>query len=120
MKPFFSVCKFAGLLLLSLSFWPAKADEPWDISIVVDGYRPGQYISLEVFPLDHPFLPGQSAISYYDYIDYDLEFAWFGGAQWRRTTVDADGDVGKYSRLAILPTGSAAIVYFDDTNNVLL
>ena len=35
------------------------------------------------------------------------------GEEWVITTVDASGDVGDYSSIAILPSGMPAISYFD-------
>lgn len=38
---------------------------------------------------------------------------------WRTVVVDDDGDVGRYAKLAMLPTGYPAIAYYDRTNGDL-
>jgi len=88
-------------------------DFVWDIATIEDGYRVGSFTTLAILS------SGEPAVSYYDYMDGDLEYAWYDGSEWHTETVDSQGDVGMYSSLAILPTGQPAIVYFDNTNDRL-
>jgi hypothetical protein len=104
--------RVAGALAL-LGTAAVAQDFFWDIATIEDGYQVGQFTSLAILS------SGEPAISYYDYMDGDLEYAWYDGSEWHTETVDSQGDVGAYSKLAILPTGQPAIVYFDNTNDRL-
>ena len=83
-----------GLFITLLARGTASADLPWHVTIIEDGYRPGEWTSLALYPEGHAFYPGCYAISHHDYIDGDLEFAWSDGVEWHRVTVDSVGDVG--------------------------
>ena len=100
-------------LLLIICTTPLYALDSWDVSVVEDGWSVGKYTSLAILP------SGQPAISYYDYIDGDLEYAWFEEGQWRTTTVDSIGNVGSHTSIEILPSGRPAICYLDRTENDL-
>jgi hypothetical protein len=89
------------------------AADQWDVETIVDGYRVGEYISLEIMS------SGEPAISYYDYSDGDLEYSWFESDQWWTETIDSEGDVGAYTSLLCLPNGQPAVSYIDKTNSAL-
>lgn len=75
----------------------------------------GEYSSIAIGPQGKPF------ISYYDIGNGDLKFARgdqekiFPETLWSLETVDAGGDVGKYTSLAIDENGYAHISYYDDS-----
>lgn len=83
----------------------------WHTEIIDSNGTVGWYASLAILPSGHP------AISYY--LDYDsagghykdLKYAWYDGSDWHTTTVDSYRDVGKFTSLAILPSGQPAISY---------
>ena len=104
-----------GSLLLGilLSQSTVMAVDQWTINTISDGYRVGQYTSLEILP------SGDPAISYYDYADKDLEYSWQQDGQWYTEAIDADGDVGSYSSQMLLFDGQPAISYIDQTNKDL-
>lgn len=66
---------------------------------------------------------GQPAISYFEGAKGDLKFAWHEGgdlgAGWRTTTIDAGDWVGRGSSLSILPDGTMAVAYCDETHDNL-
>jgi hypothetical protein len=49
----------------------------WDWEVVDGSHEElvGLYTSLEIFPVDHPVLPGVSAVSYYDATNHRLKYA---------------------------------------------
>lgn len=100
-------------LLILICTTPLYAADIWNRGQVVDGWSVGRYTSLAILP------SGQPAISYYDYIDGDLEYAWFKDGQWHLCTVDDVNDVGSHTSIAILPSGRPAISYLDRTDNDL-
>lgn len=80
--------------------------------------------SLEILP------SGEPAISYFNWENGDLKYAWCDGDpcdpnDWHATTVDDEGEVGEYASLAIFPPdhptlpGLPAISYYDATSKRL-
>jgi hypothetical protein len=61
---------------------------------------------------------GKIYISYYDYTNYDLKFAYKTDA-WHKEKIDEAGDVGLYSSLACLDDGTCMVAYMDSTNGDL-
>src|SRR6059036_615494 len=59
---------------------------------------------------------GNPQISYYDFTHGDLKYASKSSGAWSVETVDATGDVGSYSSLAIGSQGDPHISYVDNTN----
>jgi hypothetical protein len=100
-------------LFLLLCTTPLYALNSWNVSVVEDGWSVGKYTSLAILP------SGQPAISYYDYIDGDLEYAWFEDGDWHTTTIDSIGNVGSHTSIKIPESGRPAICYIDLTNNDL-
>jgi len=86
-----------------------SAGGAWKRQTVVSGNGWYTHASLAILPSGYP------AISYYDYIDQELEYAWYDGSQWRFSPVpvDSDGNVGEYNSIAILQSGYPAISYRD-------
>jgi hypothetical protein len=90
------------------------------VDSVIDGFA-GKYSSLAVRP------SGQPAIAYhckyygvaYDYTE--ARYAWYDGEQWQVETVAQaqDADTGEYTSLAFLPSGQAAVSYYDRTHGQL-
>ena len=70
----------------------------------------GVLTSLTLDASDHPH------ISYLDYTDGDLKYAWYDGTTWHIKTVDSEGEVGWYSSLALDTDGNPHISYYDCTN----
>jgi hypothetical protein len=70
----------------------------------------GLYTSIAMLP------DGNPAISYYDKTNGDLKYAWYDGASWNLTVVDAgvgfDADVGRYTSVTLDATGAPGIAYF--------
>jgi hypothetical protein len=91
----------------------------WHNIIVDSADNTGKDSSLEFLPSGHP------AMSYHS--NDDLRYAWFDGNDgdwsddtgWNIDIVDADGDVGYYTSLAILPSGQPAISYRSNSNRAL-
>ena len=109
----FSLSVLGIFLLIGCLVSPAGAAYFWDITVVDSVGNTGHDTSLAILP------SGQPAISYYDWTNQDLKYAWYDGSAWQTTTVDSAGNAGKYTSLAILPSGHAAISYYDFTNNDL-
>ncbi len=108
--------RLAGLVavgLLGYAAGMALGDGPWQITTLEDGYGFGNYTSIAILPSGYP------AISYYDRVDGDLEYAEFDGTEWHGTTVDSAGQVGEWNSLAIQPGGQPAISYQDRTAKCL-
>jgi len=55
----------------------------------------GDYTSIAIDSNDHPH------ISYCDYENYNLKYAYFTGSNWNKEVVDSEGNVGQYSSIAI-------------------
>jgi hypothetical protein len=100
-------------LFILICATPLYAMDRWEVSVVEDGWSVGKYTSIDIL------LSGQPAISYYDYIDGDLEYAWFEDGQWHTTTVDSTGNVGTHTSIEILQSDRPAICYLDRTENDL-
>ncbi|MBI5236770.1 MAG: hypothetical protein HY886_11070 [Deltaproteobacteria bacterium] len=68
---------------------------------------------------------GNPRISYYDFTNGDLKYAWCDSAcetaaNWTYIAIDNAGDVGRYTSLALDPTtGAPRISYYDYTNQTL-
>jgi hypothetical protein len=66
---------------------------------------------------------GRPHVSYWDGIYYgeahDLKYGWFDGAQWHTTLVDAPGDIGRGSSIAVDSRDHPHIAYYDETNSAL-
>jgi hypothetical protein len=58
-------------------------------------------------------------ISYYDAANDDLKHAWKSGTTWFSETVDSEGDVGRYTSLALDSGDNPHISYYDHTNGTL-
>lgn len=72
------------------------------------GTGPVQYefnVSLAVTPAGNP------ALTYFDSTDQELRYAERQGGTWNIETVDAEGDVGRYSSLAFDDSGTPHISY---------
>ena len=100
-------------LMIGCLVSPAAAVDFWDITVVDSAGYVGRQTSLTILP------SGQPAISYFDFTNEDLKYAWYDGSTWQTTTVDSVGNVGWYTSLAILPSGQSAISYWDFTNTDL-
>ncbi len=89
----------------------------WQRIVVDSGGTVGAFNSLAILP------SGQPAISYLDETNYDLKYAELVGSDpcdpndWQRIVVDSND--GRYTSLAILPSGYPAISYYDAYQDVL-
>jgi hypothetical protein len=99
------------------------ANAPWfNIDVDTPG-NTGKYTSVAI-----ELSSGKTYISYYDATNQALRMAVNVGSggncgpnnSWLCQTVDSDGDVGKYSSIAVNPqTGGIGIAYYDATNGKL-
>ena len=81
-------------------------DGNWDITAIGSGAVAYEFnVSLAVDP------DGNPAITYYDTTNADLQYASRRDGVWTISTVDADGDVGRYSSLAFDADGTPHISY---------
>ena len=65
---------------------------------------------------------GYPHISYYDYTNGDLKYAYYDGSNWHIETVDSEGDVGQSTSIALRKLGLRElprISYYDYTNGDL-
>jgi hypothetical protein len=89
-------------------------DGGWEITAI--GTGPVEYewnVSLDVGPA------GEPALTYFDHVNQDLVFASLEGETWSLETVDSEGDVGRFSSLAVDTGGTAHISYYQaDTSTV--
>lgn len=60
---------------------------------------------------------GQPALTYYDTATSELRYATRTGDTWSIETVDADGDVGRYSSLAFDTAGTPHVAYYELQTN---
>lgn len=75
-------------------------------------------LSGEVSLALHP-TTGLISVAAYNSTSDDLLFFEDTGSGWLQTTVDSQGDAGRYCSLAFLPDGSPAIAYYDNTEDDL-
>ena len=62
---------------------------------------------------------GYPHISYYDYSNGYLKYAYFDGSSWNVEIVDSDGNVGGYTSIALDSNNYPHISYFDYGNGIL-
>ncbi len=62
---------------------------------------------------------GNPRISYFDFDQMDLKYAWKDGGPWNTETVDSAGVVGLYTSLDLDSSGSPYVAYYDVTNGDL-
>ena len=83
-------------------------------SLIVDNTADvGQYNCLKIGSDDIP------RISYYDFQDGDLRYAYLRQGEWEISTLDSVGDVGKYTSMDLDSNNRPHIVYYDATNDRL-
>jgi hypothetical protein len=58
-------------------------------------------------------------ISYYDYTNGDLKYAYWTGSDWDIQAIDTIGNVGRYTSIALNDEGHPHISYYDYTNGDL-
>ena len=73
----------------------------------------GWYTSIEVDSKNRPH------ISYLEYTNYDLRYAYLDKGEWVRQVVDSAGSVGWYSSLELDSHDRPHIAYLDSTNSTL-
>jgi hypothetical protein len=83
----------------------------WEIEVVDSEGEVGQYSSIAIDQYDNPHIS-------YGYLQnsnlaFDLKYATKSGASWNVTTVDEEGDVRKWTSLALDATGFPHISYYD-------
>jgi len=85
----------------------------WVIQTIDSGGDVGLYTSIVLHDTDESgSLP---RISYYDATNTNLKDAYFTGTQWIIEVIDASGDVGRFSSLALDNDGIPHISYYDDS-----
>jgi hypothetical protein len=88
-------------------------DNVWDVKWVDWTGQVGLYPSLTFSRTDDPI------ISYYHRTNGDLRMAVASGAGWARQTVDAAGDVGRFSSVALdanYPNASDVVIAYEHTS----
>ena len=70
----------------------------------------GQYTSIALNASGYP------NISYYDYQNADLKYAYKDGSGWHTETADSTGSVGSYTSIALDNSNYPHISYYDGTN----
>jgi hypothetical protein len=94
-----------------------KSGSGWSIQTVDSNGKVGAYDSLALDSNDNPH------INYCDMTDglfnYVLKYAQKVGSSWETQTVDAGGDVGKYTSLAIDSQNNPHISYYNETGAYL-
>jgi PKD repeat protein len=75
------------------TMWTVDSVAAWDTSLVMSGTYPH--------------------VSYYDALHLDLKYAYRDASGWTSQTIDSDGDVGRYTSLAMDGDGHPHISYYD-------
>lgn len=83
----------------------------WDVSVVDDSGRVGDYLSLSLDDVDRP------SIAYHDNVNSNLMFASFWGGVWHLEIVDSSGSVGEHCSVALNGADNPGISYFDADNS---
>ncbi len=101
-----SPVRIALIYVIAVVSWanvPALALR-WDIT-EIDTFSNCAYCSIDVDSYNHPH------ISYIDFNEDDLMYAYFDGVDWLIDTVDYEGYAGLYSSIAVDPNDRPHIVY---------
>ncbi len=91
---------------------PTSTTEPesgWYIQTVDNDGNIGRYSSLVIDDWGYPH------ISYQDFGNGDLKYAYWDGSTWHIETVDSEGIVGLFTSLELDESGHPHISYYDDT-----
>jgi hypothetical protein len=89
----------------------------WHLEVADPSMGVGAFASMALDGAGNPHI---SYFSQYRYgQDSDLYYAYRDGAGWHREFVDAEGEVGRRTSLALDGQGRPHICYYDDTNNAL-
>ena len=95
--PHISYCNY-GERTLNYAHWTGSN---WDKKVIDSSAEMcvfeyfGDYTSISLDSNDNPH------ISYCDFENYDLKYAYYTGSKWNKEVVDSDGLVGQYSSIAI-------------------
>jgi hypothetical protein len=100
-----------GALLYAVRATGVWQTEPVDEPAGVDV---GRYSSLAIDPQSDA-----SHIGYFDISSRVLKYAVSTGQRWATSVADSNGDVGRYARLALDPSGGVHISYYDATTYAL-
>ena len=98
-----------GLLVFFVTA-PSFETAGWDIQTVDSIGDVGFYTSIARDDSGRPH------ISYWDFTNSDLKYAYWTGSAWNIQTVDSNGDVGLHTSIALDDSGRPHISYRDDTN----
>lgn len=92
--------------------YAAKSGAGWNLEAVDHpaGINVGRFSSLAVDPQT-----GNSKIAYFDISNFVLKYAVSDGQNWSIEVADSNGDVGRFSNLALDSAGGAHISYYDAT-----
>lgn len=94
-----------------VEYYERGSDGGWRVESIGSGPIAYEFnVSLAVTP------GGRPALSFYDDRAGDLVFGTREGGSWTLETVAAEGDVGKYSSLAVDADGRPHISFFDQTS----
>lgn len=104
---------FLVVFLSIVLSWPVSSGPMWVIETVDNNGGVGTYSSIDVDSKNNPH------ISYYDWVNKDLKYAYWDGNAWQIVTVDSAGDVGQYSSIVLTDTDVPLISYYDSTNKKL-
>ncbi|MEO0127840.1 MAG: FlgD immunoglobulin-like domain containing protein [candidate division WOR-3 bacterium] len=93
---------------------PTEYNQSWEISTVDNSADVGYFTGIDFDNLNRPH------ISYYDNSNGDLKYAYWNGTTWVIQTIDAGGNVGKWTSIAVnRANNNVHISYCDDGNRDL-
>lgn len=96
-----------------------KSAGTWVTTVVDTTGDMGRWVSLAIDAQGNPHISYHYFVDWNDVVVGDLKYAKRSGGVWTIQTVDAAGDVGAYSSLALDAQGNPCISYLDNTNGNL-
>jgi archaellum component FlaF (FlaF/FlaG flagellin family) len=101
---------FIAILIVIVCFSTDVFSQGWHVETVDSVGAVGGHTSIALDSNNRPH------ISYYDYTNDDLKYAYWTGSIWNIQTVDSSGDVGRDTSIALDSNDRPHISYYDSTN----